>query len=361
MRLANPLLLFVFVTALTACGDDERQGYETVPHEIFAMGTVTEYVALPSDVERSLKARRFIGDTAAFGQVVVILPVDDILFIGDGLMDPHISAWSISTGELLGRIGGHGQGPREFRYPDWILPVRSKPPQALVFDFQNRRFTAISVLAGEGLVIDSTFPMQAPVRIERPLPVKDGYISNVLAADDVLVRLDRNGAVVQRIAWDEPFTERDAPHNVGRSLLNRTFIAATPSGDRFAAAYQFANILVLFTSEGRPYATTRGPRDTEPKYYFRDNRFFWDDDNEMAYWDVQMTNDRIFAWFCGCRMGDQEHYLPSEIHVFDMGGKYLERLNLDHPVTAFAVDPENRRIYGAVETPYPLIAEWKLD
>jgi hypothetical protein len=111
-------------------------------------------------------------------------------------MDPHISAWSITTGELIGRVGRHGQGPREFRYPDWMLRGQGETPQALVYDFKNRRFTSVSVVSANSVVIDSSFPMQTPVEIERPFPVDNGYLSNVLVAEDVLVLLDEKGNVV---------------------------------------------------------------------------------------------------------------------------------------------------------------------
>jgi hypothetical protein len=360
MRQPKCLLVLLSGTLLTACSDGEPERYEAVPDVAYDLDAPIESKNLPTQVPRKLRANRFLGDTTSFGNVIAMLPIEDVLFVADALIDPHISAWSITTGTLIGRVGRHGQGPNEFRYPDWMLAMRGAPTQVIIFDYKNRRFTYVSVNAN-GIVIDSMFPLHTPVRIERPFPVNGGYISNALTSDEAIIHLDRTGAVLRKIRWTEPFTDRDAPTATGRSLLNRTFIGATPSRDRFAVVYQFANLLVLFTPDGKPYATVNGPRRTEARYYFKDNRFFWEEGNEMAYWDVQLTDERIYALFCGCRLGDEGDQLPREIHVFDMAGVFLETLVLDYPVAAFAVDPEGHRIFGAVESPYPVIAEWVIN
>jgi hypothetical protein len=365
--------VLVAVAALAACGGGEDSGDGDAPASASErrLGTVTDSSAAAATAapEPSLRTRRLLGDTVAFAQVSAILPVGDVLFVTDAQMAPHVSAWSLETGELIGRTGRHGQGPREFVYPDWMLRLSPDSASVLVFDFKNRRFTSVTAVpgavSGDGapgeLRIDSSFPFNPDMEIERPIPVAGGYLSNAVAADDALVRLDRAGRVERRVAWPQPFTERESPHGVGRSLLNRNFIGATPSRDRFALAYQFANRVVLFGEDGSPYATARGPRETVARYHFEDNRFVWDDGNEMAYWDVQLTDRRVYALFCGCRLGDDDHQLPREIHVFDLDGTFQETLRLDRPVSAFAVSPDGRRLYGAVETPHPLIAEWVLD
>lgn len=150
------------------------------------------------------------------------------------------------------------------------------------------------------------------------------------------------------------------PHVVGRRLLNRSYLTARPDGERLALAYQWASRLDVFSADGRRLGSIEGPRPTTAKYRVSDNRFFWDPQGQMAYTGIQATSRYVYAMFCGCREADDPDQRSQRVHVFQWNGDFVSEIVLDRRVTAFAVSPDDRILYGSITEPHPAVGEWKM-
>ncbi len=296
------------------------------------------------------------GDSLSFGLVSLVLSVGSRLLVADAFTDPHLAEIDLNTGEVTRRFGRRGSGPTEFRDPDWGLVESIDPPHVWIYDFQNRRFSLVDLDRHPNPIIDE-FSLRAPMPVENPLIVGDEIISTGLFPDHTLTIFSKEGVPLRNLAANPPFDATRLPHAVGRSHMNRTFMAFHPERDRLALAYQFDNRIDFFTTEGSRYGSTRGPTETTPQFRIEGNRFF-DDGNEMAYGPARGTNTFVYVMFCGCK--DMDNPDIDRIHIFGWDGVFVGEIRLDHPIVSFTVSPDDRFLFGAIQDPYPAVGKWRL-
>jgi TolB-like 6-blade propeller-like len=307
--------------------------------------------------ETTLAMHRLLGDSLAFSMVTQLAVADGKLLVGDQFSSPHLGVVELRTGRITARFGRDGEGPGEFRVPSWFVADAGRPGRMWVYDFQNRRLSLVR-LDGRPKPVERELPVDAGVSLEAPVWTDGGLIANGVFPDYTLLVMDSAGQPRRRIAADPPFTERQMPHATGRRLMNRSFLAPSPRGDRFALVYQFRNRVDFFRADGTRYGTVRAPRQTELRYRIGSGGFLWEDGNEMTYSSVKATDRYVYALFCGCRLGRERP--PSRLHLFRWNGDFVREIALDRAVTAFAVSPDDAAVYGGVEEPYPAIGEWRL-
>lgn len=306
----------------------------------------------------TLHAVRTFGDTQAFGYIAHIEARSDGLLVTDVAMSPHLVLIDPTTGEVLNRFGSNGFGPGEFRTPNWITAHPDDPALVWVFDPGTHRFALVNPSAPRQEATVAQYTLQVGMPIDRPVWVGNRLIAGGIFPDFSLVLMDEQGRTIERIVADPPYTAADISHTVGRALLNRNFMAPSPSGQRLAVAYQYSSRIDFFTAAGERYGTVQGPRATTPSYRIWNDRFFWEADNEMAYWTVTATDRYVYALFCGCRFEDEE--IPTVMHVFDWSGDFVGEFELGARVTAIEVTDDDTVLYGAIHDPFPRFAEWRL-
>lgn len=309
----------------------------------------------------SLGPPRLLGDSTSFARITSITHLDDRLLVTDRQTSPHLALVDLRTGEVVARAGRHGEGPSEFQdasdaVEDFRTPSRN---DAWIYDGPTRRVTHVIVPAsGDTMVLASPVRLRVDLPLERPVPLDSTWLSNGRFAELTLVEFRPDGTIVDEIAGRPPWQKADLGSYVGRRLLNRTFMDIHPRRSRVALVHQFDSRLAIFSTDGRYLVEARGPVKTSVSYRIVGDRFRWNDDNEMAYWGVDATDDLVFALFCGCTLESRRR--PRELHVFTWDGRLEAVVPLGHGVLAIEVSRDGSTLWGAIETPYPLIAEWEL-
>jgi hypothetical protein len=351
----------VLALAAFACSRDGGAPLADVLVHDVAGGASTTTVRAPRPRSEAptlgtLRLARQFGDSLSFARISSLTVVGDYLLATDRMMSLHLAVVDLGSGQLLRQFGRHGQGPREFQDPSWASVASARPARAWVYDFQNRRYTLLRLGGAGGGEVLREMPLDLGVSVESPMWTRSGIIASGIFPDFTLLALDSAGRARARLVADPPYTARDIAHWNGRRRLNRTHLAAHPSGERLALAYQYRSRIDLFTADGGRYAAATGPRETTPRWRVDGDRFFWEDDNELAYVDAHGTERYVYALFCGCREGA----LPTRVHVFRWNGEFVGELAVDRPMLAFTVSPDDSHLYGAFEEPFSGIGEWPL-
>jgi hypothetical protein len=308
----------------------------------------------------TLRLARLFGDSLDFASIAAIEPVEDQLLVADRMMSQHVALVDLGTGTVRARAGGHGEGPGEFRDPAAFILESASPLRAWLYDFQNRRMSLVAAGAAGGLAVRDSRPLNVGESLETPVRLGTRLLANGLFPDYTLLVMDSAGQPRERIVADPPFPAAIIPHVAGRRMLNRSYLGAAPSGERFALAYQWASRVDVFAADGSRMGSIQGPRPTSARYEVRDGRFFWDPQGEMAYTAVRATDRYIYALFCGCREADDRDQRSQRVHVFRWNGDFVDEIQLDRRVTAFAVPNDDSVLYAAVTEPHPAVGEWRL-
>jgi hypothetical protein len=307
---------------------------------------------------RTLRQSRRFGDTLSFAYIRAVRVVGDYVLVADREMDPHLTLLDRRDGAIVSRFGRDGEGPGEFRNPAWIVPSFDGPPVIWVFDFGTQRFTALRIGADATLTVAEERRFNPPAPVQNPIWLDGRVLTNGLFSDFTLLLAEGDGTPLSRIRTNPPFTDERLAHPVGRYMANRNWLAATPSGDRFVLAYQFDSRIDVFNRDATWSVSARGPRPVTPSFRVTGNRFFWNDENEMAYRWVAATERYVYALFCGCKKEEED---PSTtIQVFRWDGTFVDEFTTEHPLTAFDVTPDDSTLYGGYEAPHPFLGEWHL-
>lgn len=323
------------------------------------VAAVPAAATLPSDTVRQI---RRIGGEEEFGYIGVMRYHHDFLFIGDSYVAPHVVLVDLAEGKVVDRVGTNGEGPGEFRNPGGISPAFDMPtPAVWVHDFYNRRMTLVEVGAQRELRVARFVPLRVATSTEHPVRLGDRIASvGLFGAAAVLMFFDLEGAPTTRTGTP-PFSRQDMPHPTGIRLVNRANLAVRPSADRLAVGFYSANRIDIYDAEGAKIASTSGPREVTASFYIEDDKFFWtEEENQLAYTSIAASNDEVFALFCGCTMGKEEATDRTRVHVFSWSGSFRRELILPVPATRIEVSRDGRRLYGAVEDPWPVIVEWSI-
>ena len=309
----------------------------------------------------TLHALRRIGDTTLFGNVTEMRIMDRYLLVSDRQSSPHLLLIDLKDGHLKSAFGRNGQGPGEFLSPSWIQPDTA-PRRFWVYDFNNRRLSLLDYHLPEKPVLVSDMSLNLGVSLRRVVVTDTGYIANGLFTDFTLLHMTLAGMPVQRIRGTLPFTIDDGLSPVGLRLTNVSELQLRPNHRDIALAYQFAPKLSFFSLSGASQIEVEGPRPMHASFHTdaKTHRFFWNDDNESAYWGLEATDQFVYALYQGRRDFVKPQPRPDRIHVFTWAGEFVREIVLDTPVSAFVVSADDSRLFGYVEDPHAQIAEWRL-
>ncbi|MFQ5691158.1 MAG: BF3164 family lipoprotein [Gemmatimonadota bacterium] len=361
--------------ASTGCGRRADQGAERLQagavRELRRTGDRRELPpALGThDEEGPLEPTRFLGDSATFGYVKAIQPVDSLLVVADVRLDPYLVLVDLASGRAVRRFGASGDGPGELRAPSSLGLSEGPEPYLRVFDTGQQRVSWLDLRApGASPRLVRELPLHVGPPVFGLVEADGGLVAaGGFGAEYTLLVLDSVGRVLARERADPPFDSEALRRVWGDRMLNQADLAAAPSGTRLALAYTEVNRIDLFRSASGPYISVAGPRPTEPHYEIGEDGFrFLFDRHERAYFGVAATDSFVYALFCGCVQGtpggpDLSAWTwPRRIHVFDWDGNFVGELTLDRGVTAIGVSAADSTLWGAFTDPVPGIAEWSL-
>lgn len=379
-RPRSALLIAVVVIPL-ACGrqDDARaplaEGPQLTgtPSELAAAVPKIEMAArahinVPSSPVAEIRSERLLlstlyGDSVRLGLVEAMLEVGDTLIIVDGRTDPHLLAYDLRSGALLATHARHGRGPGEVTAPVGVQRDERDAQLVWVYDFEQRRLVGIDISAraappqvraigGAGTLLN---PM-----------IRDGaVISNGLFTDFSLVFLDSAGVPSGRSDLRVPFAPPEVTNNTALRLLNVSIMAFAPTTrSRVVLAYQFKPELDILDLESGEHFSVQGPISTTTSFRIdpESRRFFWNEDNQMAYSSVAADDSTIYALLSGVRIDEVavDSLAARRVHVFDWSGQFLGELILDRESRKISVSADGQQLYASVESPWPAVGSYVL-
>lgn len=321
------------------------------------------FPTLADPVEVVLKESRTLGKPDDFGLLFAVAALnDEYLLVGDAAADRHLLVVDIGSGQVVTRMGPHGEGPQEFMGPHRIVADPNRTDTWWVYDFPSWTWTPVTMLGDPGIwEIGERYSVQGlPPTPETPIWVGE---------NEAVVHGMFPGFAVARVSFDEdsrrseewtlieaeqPFSPEEIPEP-GLSLLNRSFVAVRPSGG-FAVAYQFDNWIEVRDRNGQFVRRVDGPREVTHDYRIDDtNTFHWGEDDQNGYVGGYGTETAFYLLWCGAA-----ECPTMAIHQFDWEGNFIRELGIP-AVTDFAVSSTGDRMWGFMhERIPPLIGEWIL-
>lgn len=312
----------------------------------------------PPGVE--IASRRILGDSATFGSIDGLAVAGRYLLVIDRLADPHLAVVDLESGAVINRLLGHGEGPGESTQPLSAQVVSTDPPEAWLYDFGTRRIFLLRLTAPPREAVIDEMQLVVDQSLLDPHWFGGRLVANGLFIDQRLLILDRQGRAREEISLPQPFDAEEMPHRTGRRLMNRSYLVVSPAREQMALVYQFANRIDFLRGSGAIVGSVQGPRRTELKYHLENNRFFWDDGNQVAYSAATATDRYIYALYSGNRLRQTQDE-PSRVHVFEWDGDFVGEIGFDgHRLHSIAVTSDDQTLFGGLETPYPVVGEWDL-
>ncbi len=351
---------FILVAGL-ACSQADTPAGEESPSD----GVPPTLTGVVSGV---LREHRTLGGPDDFGMLYGFAVVNDThLLIGDQAADSHLVVVEIESGVVTTRFGRRGDGPGEFRLPNKILPDPELADTWWIYDFANWNWTPVTMQESPSeWTLGDRYSLAGLPRVpETPMWVgnrvalvhgmfSEFAVAQVTFSDDGLRVADWTA-----IKDPQPFTRDDVPQDPGLSMMNRSFVAVRPGGDRFAVAYQFDNWIEVRDRNGRLIRKIDGPREVTPNYRIDDNgRFHLEDDTEDGYVAAYGIEDGFYLLWCGAP-GAARLCPIMGIHHYDWDGNFLREFGIDEQVLDFAVSSTGDRLWAFMPGRIPpVIGEW---
>jgi hypothetical protein len=315
-----------------------------------------------SDRAVRVTLHRMFGDSTSLARVNAILQVGNRLLVADTRTSPHVMAFDLSTGALVSSFARHGRGPGEVSSPRGLQRDPDNADLVWVYDFEQRRLVGVDVAS-------SSAPLNRPIgeagSLLTPMLRQGTIISNGLFQDYSLVVLDSLGKPIGRSDFGVPFAPPEVSSVTAQRLLNVSTLAYAPlSRSRLVLAYQFSARLDILDLETGVHRRVTGPIQSRASYRVdpESQRFFWNDDNQHAYWSVAADEETIFALYSGRQ--DNAPYADSlaarRVQVFDWHGAYCGTFVLDRPSDRIAVSEDGRWLFASIEEPWEAVGMYAI-
>ncbi len=363
-----------FLLLLVGCSPGERDYLaeaEEIPKLDVAQHSATGTRGLdvpsgdPEAPRDTVRASGQMGESMSWRRVTMLRVVDDQLLVGDQWASPLVHVFERKSRDYLGGFGRSGRGPGEVLDASWITRAAGEGARVWVFDSGNRKFVEFE-RSPRG-----TYDWSREVRLESPLPpaqpvwTEKGILTNGFFPSFTLMELDRSGSPTRRIAVSPPSLSARMEDIRGAMSFNRNRMAISPSGNRVVLVYQSNSRLDFLNASGELTHSREGPVPIRRSFYYaagepQGRAFRWNpEENEWAYVGVDVTEELIFALFCGKGCPEDSPF-PNMIHVFGWSGGFRGAFALDRSVATISVSEDGGDLYGYSEEPEPAIYYWEV-
>lgn len=280
-------------------------------------------------------ASQVILDDPALG-VPVRLELAGHQLIVINRVGPHFVHAVDLDGTLIDSFGREGDGPGEYRGAGSIDPFADG--SFAIHDVRLQRRTLYD--GGEPEIL-----RYANALVLEAVETADGFIATGMF-DGRLGHFTDAGEL-ERESGSLP-TE---PESIGQTMGVQASIRMSPSRDRFALLPRYYSQLEIFDARGAKTATATPdlPMQIAPTVQETPNGPRLSPGSLIAYADISVTDERIYALFSGSRSS-----FGRKVYVFDWTGVHLETITLDFDALAIAVW-KDRRLYAIAHEPVPAI------
>lgn len=304
---------------------------------------------------------RMLGESGAFVIPTAMTLVGEYLVVVDGGTDYAILVMDTASGRIVNRLGPRGAGPNEVGTVMVLFRESDDPPTVWTFDRTGRRFTLWHILARPENAVLEQFRFDGPVApMSRPVLTRKGSVSVDLRDGFSVIEFDSTGQTVLARTGRPPFSQADYAERPAAYLTaNEFFVASDPERERVALLYKYVGRVDVYGVAGGRIAA-RSASHTFPVPRLR-GQADWENIYDVHVNGQGGTDRFIYSMFCGCARAASNREAAHIVRVYDWEGRHVRDVVLDRFVSAIAASPDDAVLYGAVQRPVPMIAEWTME
>lgn len=332
------------------------------PLVLATYGCAADAPARPELIEVGAPVR-FLGDTTSFGWLTKMELVEGHLVVGDVYGEYAIHVIDRNTGQIVNRLGPRGEGPGEVKTIWTLFRDASDSTRVWTFDYENQRFTLWDVFAPQDSAVVRQFRFLGRLSIaSRPVLTPVGLFTIDAQSGHALGLYDSTGATLLANVGPLPFDSTSYPDHPLRSSpsalaeVNDFLPVLDPSLRRMALLYRRAARMDVVPLVERPTISAGPAGELTPPALGHGNVDF-----ETHSFPQSATERFVYALYCGCdpRRG-RDHEKDYVSRVYDWRANRVVDYQLDRYVGAITVSPDDSILYGAIEDPALMVAEWIL-
>lgn len=337
--------LLMLVCCLCACGDSGKRVKEV--DAFFVMEDFGPAIPLkgePVSLEELWKPRD-------------IRVSDSLLVLTDMYCDYFVQVHDKRTGRKLNEKLSRGSGPGEFLF---CWSTQYGADSVWTFDLQMARINAYakdSFLLGNHVAPSRSLRLKGAPTTVAVLPDGTFLASDLSDTENLFTRYDASGDRDSMVSFAYPEVSYDIPSELRKNFWeNRIYYNVAQ--DKVVVFYVYTDLLEIYNSRMELECRVQGPEQFGPELGIRtvegrSSHYLQPGVSKFSYINGVLTDSEIWTLYMGgmpTGEGD-DGKLRQTLLVFDYEGHPLRHYELDRPVTAYAVDEQERCIYALVEHP----------
>jgi hypothetical protein len=261
--------------------------------------------------------------------------------------DNYIHFFNKSTYEPILSTGKRGKGPKELTNPGRML-LNPKKNCLLIFDFGKRKIFEYNI---DSLINCPDYKPHKHMDIGTDM----GMVYELTNWGDTIVMGDGKGNSLVKFAYNDGRTIKDygTEHvkkgNKSERAYSKTLrkkMCVNEEHNRLILGYRYYNRLSVLNNKGELQWSIIGKDKFTPRF-----KGLSPTDSKVAYFSTVSFDNYILGLYSGKKVGEFEEgkfnpIYAEYIHVFNIDGEVLGKLNLDREIYTMALDKENKKIIG---------------
>ncbi|MGM0505459.1 MAG: BF3164 family lipoprotein [Bacteroidota bacterium] len=261
--------------------------------------------------------------------------------------DDYLYFFNKSTYEPILSTGKRGKGPKELTNPIRFL-INHKKKCLWVFDLGKRKIWEFNI---DSLI---KYPNYKPHQY-MDISTEMGMVYELTSLGDTIVMGDGKGNSLVKFAFNDGKTIKDygTEHvkkgNKSERAYSKTLrkkMCVNEEHNRLILGYRYYNRLSVLNNKGELLWSITGKDKFKPRF-----KGLSPTDSKVAYFTTVSFDNYILGLYSGRKVGEIEGgklnpIYAETIHVFNIDGEVLGKLNLDREIYFMALDRENNKIIG---------------
>lgn len=275
--------------------------------------------------------------------------LDSLLVVTDYKQNPRSHFYHKVTMEKVAEYGQIGEGPEEYRAPEWNGQVFHKPGSddtfMRVYEFGYGMIHEVNlsaVLRGEKEVKANKFYFPPEVfNADNVFFINEGVLAEATDNKDVKyfqTSLD-DMSTIEKVGTFNSNDLLDGAPIEERVNLDRSFMGYSGNQEKFIAAYLRCNKFVILNEQlDEELTIIYGNKEKGPE-----NRDVFGENNVFYFREPVAGKNSIYLPYVGAPT--KERTTANELQIYNYDGEPLQRYLLDYPLRTFAVDESTNKIF----------------
>lgn len=286
-----------------------------------------------------------------------LIIVDSLLIVNDHFDEEEVTyfyaIFNKDDGELYQIFGREGRGPDEFLDNSYMFRAPNGSNNIII---NNRRLFSLSEISLERVLSNSS-------------KITVDHVDELNTSYSLVSKIDDNLLFGTGMFTDGRFALADTSGELINTFLNYPFedefddISKRDLGMAYQSSFSFhptkplvavanftAGNLDILRVENDSIEEISQIHSYPPKFENQSSEtqisVMFNSDNKMGYWDVDVTEEYIYALYSGRERADPNQSTGNKLLVFDWEGNPIKQLNLDVNVSRFAVSQNNETLYA---------------